>query len=95
MMFLTVLFFIFIGLWLLGLLFRWLLPLWLMRMQKKFYNNMNNQTGQGFGSFGQRSYGQKTTTRPEGEVVVETTDPQAKKKIDKSLGDYVEFEEEK
>ncbi len=72
--------------WLAGLLGRWLLQRWLQKKQREF-------AGQ-FGGGGQprgRSSARRSD-RPEGDVSVQQTAP-IQKKVNKSVGDYVEFEE--
>lgn len=86
-MFLTILLFIILGFWLLGLLFRWLLPLILIRAQKRYASQFGGQFNYGTN---RKSESQKK----EGEVTVESTTSQDHK-VNKNLGDYVDFEEEK
>lgn len=76
--------------WLLGLLFRVILRTWILKKQKEFANQM----GGPFAGFGQRQYNQQTQNRPEGDVKIQKTDPVIHKNLDKTIGEYVEFEEE-
>lgn len=71
-----------------GLLLRWLAPWLILKAAKKY----GTQFG---GAYSQYGGSQQTNTKKEGEITVEKTAAQPEHKVDKSLGDYVEFEEEK
>ena len=72
--------------WLVGLLGRWLLQRWLQRKQREFAAQFG-----GGGQPGGRAQGRRNT-RPEGDVSVQQTAP-IHKKVNRGVGDYVEFEE--
>jgi type II secretory pathway pseudopilin PulG len=82
MKFLTFLFFLFAGLWLAGLVGRALLGRWLRRKAEQF-----NAAAQ------QAQKEARSRGRREGEVTVETVSSAAEKKVNRSVGEYVEFEE--
>lgn len=67
--------------WLVGLLGRWLLQRWVLRKQREFAEQFGGGTGQA-----------RRNSRPEGDVSVQQTAP-IHKKVNRSVGDYVEFEE--
>jgi hypothetical protein len=81
--FLTVIFFIVAGFYLLGRLFRW----WVGRRIREFQRQMGGDPG------AQGRPRQTSRRQPrEGEIKVETGSAPGKK-VNDSIGDYVEFEE--
>lgn len=58
--FLTVILFIFVGFWLLGLIGKWLLRYWVAKKQREFqqqFGGDGNSSGQGGGAFGGKGFG--------------------------------------
>lgn len=89
-MILTVLFFIIVGFYLLGLLGRLALSYWIRKKQREFAE------GGSPGGFS-RTYAwggrRSPRPRPEGDVSVQQTEASPQKKINKNVGDYVDYEE--
>lgn len=88
-MILTILFFILVGFYLFGLLGKLLLTRWIRKKQQEF--------ARGTGEFS-RTYtwgrGGAERSKPEGDVTIQQpTSPS--KKINKDVGDYVDYEEVK
>ncbi len=75
-------FFLFAGIWLLGIVLRSLLAGWLRRRTAEY-----NRAAKEAQREGQRQ------GRREGEVTVEATRAAAEKKVNRGVGEYVEFEE--
>jgi hypothetical protein len=93
--FLTFIFFLIIGFYLLGFLIKLALKLYIRRMQKRF-GGVGNGNGAFFQNFtygfgGNRQASQEEDHR-EGDVTITSTANQ-EKKIKKDTGDYVDFEE--
>ncbi|WP_320054627.1 DUF4834 family protein [uncultured Acetobacteroides sp.] len=93
--FLTFIFFLIIGFYLLGFLVRLALKLYIRRMQKRF-GGAGNGGGAFFQNFtygfgGSRQASQDASHR-EGDVTITST-ASAEKKIRRDTGDYVDFEE--
>lgn len=106
--FLTVILIIFVGFWLLGLIGKWLLRYWITKKQREFQQQFGSDsttgsnTGGAFGGRGFRGFytfggtsEQETRQkkRPEGEVTVTQQEIRTEYQVDKSVGEYVEFEE--
>ena len=107
--FLTVILFVFLGFWLLGVLGRWGLRRWLARKQREFAERFGNggtgaDSTNGGGSFGNGSFrgfyanfgGTKNSSRKrrrEGEVTVTQTTRRSEYQVRKGVGEYVEYEE--
>ncbi|WP_295939546.1 DUF4834 family protein [uncultured Alistipes sp.] len=74
---------------LLALVFRWRI--------NKVRRHMEEQFGQGYGGqgFGSPFAGEQSQRQREGEVKVHKTSETPEKRVSKSVGDYVEFEETK
>ncbi|MDR3227243.1 MAG: DUF4834 family protein [Prevotellaceae bacterium] len=79
--FFTILFFIFLISYILRLLLPYLMRRFVQRMEKQFTEQFNNTTKQ-------------KQTKREGQVSINQTDKK-EKKVDKNVGDYIDFEEEK
>ena len=85
--FLTFIFLAIFGIWLLGIVGRFVLRTWLRNKQRQFEQQF------GGGAAGGRSAGsRRRDNRREGDVSVQQT-THVEKKVNKSVGDYVEFEE--
>lgn len=84
MKFLMFLFFLFLALWFAGLLLRATFSRWLRRCTEEIDRTAKEA--------GRRTQGGARRGR-EGEVSVETTQAAISKKVSRSVGDYVEFEE--
>jgi len=82
MKFLTVLFFIFLGIWLFGLIARAVVAGWLRRRTEEFNRAAREAQDEA-----------RRRGRREGEIIIETTETTVEKKISRNVGDYVEFEE--
>ena len=74
--------------WALGFFGRLLLRYWLKKKQKEFAQ----QFGQAAGGFSQTGARSRKQAKREGEVSVEQT-LRVEKKVNKGVGEYVEFEE--
>lgn len=102
-MFLTIILFIFLGFWLLGLVGRWSLRWWLAKKQREFQEQFGG--GQQTGTAGEHggwrgfytNFGGKNAAgrkkKREGEVTVTRTVRQSEYQVRKGVGDYVEYEE--
>ena len=78
------------SIYLLGKLLKWLLPIYILHKAKKF-------NGQQFGSqFSQQQQNNnsKKSSQKEGNVTVEVNKQPKNQKIDRKLGDYVDYVEE-
>jgi hypothetical protein len=84
MKFLTVLFFIFAGLWFVGLIIRSTFSRWLRRRVEEY-----NQAA----ARAQREARRQSRGKREGEVTVEATEIAVEKRVNQGVGEYVEFEE--
>lgn len=99
--FFTFLLFTFVGLWLLGVIGRWLLRDWIARKQREFQQQFggdpaseDNRRGgfRGFYSpFGNTAHQRKRGK--EGEVTVTQNTRRSQYEVGKGVGEYVEFEE--
>lgn len=86
---LTFIFFFVVSVWLLSKIGGWLLRRWVLKKQREMEAQFGGAAGSGHG----RSRGVGTRNkRAEGEVSVEHTSP-VEKRVNKSVGDYVDFEE--
>lgn len=83
--FITFIFVSIFVIWLLGLVGRWLLRYWLQKKQRQFAEQFG-------GAQQQQTRGNRRQNRREGEVSVQQT-VRVEKKVNKEVGDYVEFEE--
>lgn len=99
--FLTFLLFMFVGLWLAGLIGRWLLHRWIARKQREFQQQFGGEptSGRGRGS-GFRGFSSPFGNAPhqrkrgkEGEVTVTQTTRHSEYEVSKGVGEYVEYEE--
>lgn len=88
-MFLTVLFFIVVGFYLLGLLGKLLLTYWIRKKQREFAEGGGGFSRTYTWSSGRR---QASRPRPEGDISVQRTEA-ARGRVNRSVGDYVEYEE--
>lgn len=86
-MILTVLFFIIAGFYLAGLLGRLLLGYWIRKKQKEFGGGGFTRTY----TWGGRR--EASGRKPEGDVTVSRTQASPEKKINRNVGDYVDYEE--
>jgi hypothetical protein len=78
--FFTILFFIFLISYLFRILAPYIFSWFLKRVEKKFTNQYNSTTNQ-------------RKTKKEGQVSINQTEKK-EKKVDKNVGDYIDFEEE-
>lgn len=85
--FLTVLLFIVVGFWLAGKIGRWTLRRWVTKRQQQFAQQFGGAYGNNPGSGSRKP-------RPEGEITVTQNASKATPSVSKSVGEYVEFEEE-
>lgn len=81
----SILFLVLLGLYLFGLTVKVLFRMWIVRTARRF---QQRQAGGAFRTSGRASARQK----PEGDVTVQRTAP-PQKRVSKSVGDYVDFEE--
>ncbi|MDR1553912.1 MAG: DUF4834 family protein [Prevotellaceae bacterium] len=79
----TILFFIF----LFGYIFRMLLPYMMRRFMKRMEKKINEQ-------FNNANTANRKQAKREGQIMIKQTDKK-EKKVDKNIGDYIDFEEEK
>lgn len=89
---LSFLFFLIVGLYLFGLISRLLLRSWIRSKQKEF-----EQGGGFYGrtySWGTGNRTREQEKRPEGEVTIQVPNTE-EKKVNKNIGDYVDYEEVK
>lgn len=84
MKFLTFLFFLFVGVWFVGLLMRAVVSRWLRKRTEEF-RRASRQA--------QKEAQRQARGHREGEVTVEATSAAAGKKVNRGVGEYVEFEE--
>lgn len=84
MKFLTFLFFLLAGFWFVGLIFRTIFSSWLRKRTEEYRRAAKAA---------QKEAQRQARGRREGEVTVETTQTAAGKKVNRSVGEYVEFEE--
>ena len=89
-MILTILFFIVVGIYLMGLVGRLALGYWLRKKQREFA-----ESGQARGYSRNYTWGGRkaSRSRAEGDVTVQQTQASPRKKINKNVGDYVDYEE--
>lgn len=87
--FLSVIFIIVLGFYVLGILGRLWLRWWILRKQKEFAEG----SAGGFYSYGSRSHQKKRSGGREGDVTVEKMPGAGSKRVSGNVGDYVEFEE--
>ena len=80
-MILTILFFIVVGIYLMGLVGRLALGYWIRKKQRGFSRTY---------TWGGRK---ASRSRAEGDVTVQQTQASPRKKINKNVGDYVDYEE--
>ncbi|MCH5306074.1 MAG: hypothetical protein J1E79_06285 [Rikenella sp.] len=105
-LFLTVILFLFLGFWLLGVIGRWSLRWWLAKKQREFqerFGGAGSASGGGsfgdgpfrgfYANFGGKSGGTGRKKRREGEVTVTRTERQSEYRVRQGVGDYVEYEE--
>ncbi len=91
MIFFQIIFFIFLGTYLLGFLGRLWLRWFVAKKQREFAEG-KNPGGFFYGtSFGGNN--NKTKTKKEGEINVEQLKKPTEKKVKEKVGDYVDFEE--
>lgn len=99
--FLTVILFIFVGFWLIGIIGRWTLRWWIARKQREFqqqFGGDGKSTGGAFGNGAFRGFyanfgGNGRKKRNEGEVTVTRTTRRSEYQVSKGVGEYVEYEE--
>ncbi|MEG0500150.1 MAG: DUF4834 family protein [Rikenellaceae bacterium] len=93
--FLSVIFFIITGFYLLGAILRLVLRLWLTRKAKEFEKSGGfggfTSSGGGFQGFGGQQESRKSN---EGEIKVQKTE-QEQKRVSEKVGEYVDFDEVK
>ena len=89
-MILTILFFIVVGIYLMGLVGRLALGYWIRKKQREFA-----ESGQAGGFSRTYTWGGRkaSRSRAEGDVTVQRTQASPRKKINKNVGDYVDYEE--
>lgn len=91
--FLSVIFFIIFGFYLLGLIGRLILSLFIRKTQRDFEKGKGPFTRTySWGTGGRQSQNRQPKAQPEGEITVEYREA-TEKKVSKQVGDYVEFEE--
>lgn len=92
--FLSFIFYCIIGFYLLGFLGRLALRLWIRRIQKRYEQNPNGSNFKGYSwNFGAGQQQQQQEQKSEGEVTIKT--PEQQKRVNKNIGEYVDFEEVK
>lgn len=98
-----------LGFWLLGIVTRWLLRYWIIKKQREMAQKFGSQGGfesfgsgnfQGFYGFGQQNQasGQDNKSdnkKEEGKVTIQQTQKREGYTVNRKIGEYVEFEEEK
>ena len=92
--FLSFLFFLILGFYVVGALGRWLLRRWIGKKQQEFAERFGGASGGEFRGYSW-NFGARTR-RPsprEGEVTVQQISRVPKKRVSGTVGDYVEFEE--
>ena len=85
-MILTILFFIVVGIYLMGLVGRLALGYWIRKKQREFA-----ESGQAGGFSRTYTWGGRKASRSR--VTVQQTQASPRKKINKNVGDYVDYEE--
>ncbi len=85
MAFLKFLFFVIVGIWLVGLILRAVFSRWLRRRTEEYNRAAENAR--------KEASRQARGGRREGEVTVELTESTVEKKVSHGVGEYVEFEE--
>ncbi len=100
--FLTVILFLFVGFWLLGIVGQWTLRWWIARKQREFQQQFGSDGKAAGGTFRNGSFrgfyadfGSNRKKKREGEVTVTHTDRHSEYQVGKSVGEYVEYEEVK
>lgn len=103
--FLTVILFIFVGFWLLGIFGRWTLRWWIAKKQREFRQQFGGEdSSSSRGAFGSGSFrdfyasfrgagdaaGRK---KKEGQVTVTRRTRRSEYQVNKGVGEYVEYEE--
>ncbi|WP_298064359.1 hypothetical protein [uncultured Rikenella sp.] len=98
--FLTVILFLFVVFWLLGLFGRWTLRWWIARKQREFQQQFGSDGKATGGTFGDGSFrgfyanfGGSRKKKREGEVTVTHTNRHSEYQVGKSVGEYIEYEE--
>jgi hypothetical protein len=95
--FLTFIFFLVIGFYLLGFLIKLAIKLYIRRMQKRFggFENGNGTFFQNFtyGFGGNRQASQEEKHREGDVTITNSSNANQEKKVNKDAGDYVDFEE--
>ena len=95
--FLSVILSIILGIYLLGKISKWLLRYWLKKKMQSFEQgnaaggNPNSAWG-AWSNFGQQQQQPQQEKKKEGNVTVDIN-PTSERKIDKAIGEYVEFDE--
>lgn len=105
--FLTIMLFIFVGFWLMGIIGRWLLRYWILKKQRQFarqfggdLNNAGTFGGKNFRGFysfggfpgGNSAQAEQPDPKKEGEITI--TRRSSTTTVSKSVGEYIEYEEE-
>ena len=85
-------FFVIVGFYLLGWIGRWALTAWLRKKQREFASGADPFSR--VYTWGTRSGARPSRPQSEGNVTVSEAEPQ-EKKINKNVGDYVDYEEVK
>lgn len=93
--FISIIFFTVVGLYLLGLMGKFLLRRWILKKQREFQEQFGGQAGQGQSYRQSWSFGGNRHNEPskEGEIKVETSVNNSEKRIKKDVGEYVDYEE--
>ncbi len=91
--FLSFLFFVIVGFYVVGAVSRWLLRRWIGRKQQEFAERFGGGQGGGFRGYSWNSGARTRSSSREGEVTVQQTAQTPKKRVSGTVGDYVEFEE--
>lgn len=92
--FLSFLFFLILGFYVVGALGRWLLRWWIGKKQQEFAERFGGASSGGFRGYSWNSGAR--TRRPsahEGEVTVQQTSRTPEKRVSGTVGEYVEYEE--
>lgn len=105
--FLTVILFIFVGFWLLGLIGRRFLQWWIAKKQREFQQQFGGDGTSAGGAFGNGSFrgfyanfggapghgASHAKKKKDGEVTVTQATVQSEYQVNKGIGEYVEYEE--
>lgn len=97
--FFSFIFFTIVGFYVLGLIGKLLLRYWIRKKQREFSQNFGQGASQGGSTFRQYTWGNgannpRSSEKPrEGEVKIEQTASAKPKKVNKNVGDYVDYEE--